>query len=599
MPSTSQVQDCSVAGCSEAAVFSTRSAPSWCRAHLEELFGRTGLRPLEDPQRLKCRILAKCLTCDVHASVAFETIIEKARLGERQCAACRMGVSYPYTRPSGLVFSSVASAGQLGTAIAERAASFGFDVLQVGTRERDNLSAAQLKCRTCDIVQIEQFDSRKAATWRCRCAANPKSASRASARPNLLANSGHAATEWWDHEANAELDYRSATMGSPKIAAWRCTSRGHTFTAPIREMCRWSPRCEKCWEERQAEGAAKTQVWATTPVADNAELLAGWRDDADPIAVMIGDSGSWKFECSAGHNPRVSMVDYLLHGCQSCRANETRARADKTLAKELPEIASTWHPSLNAHWTPTDVPATSKRLMWWRDPRCGHEWQERVRNRDKYERLRCPACREILDSLGYAFPNLAAEWSPTNRTSAWMVRPTGRLPFVPSWVCATDRTHQWQAPIGTRVKGGQCPECKTAGKSAVELAHFAGAKELFANVASGPLLRSRDFVRRASWTADILIRDAAGGRDAVIEYDGAYWHGDKRDIDTDKSLDLLAAGYLVVRLREQPLEPLALQHNDYLDVPVSPSVANPAGALRVVAEWLRQHHDAPDARSSL
>ena len=147
------------------------------------------------------------------------------------------------------------------------------------------------------------------------------------------------------------------------------------------------------------------------------------------------------------------MVDYLLYGCQSCRANETRGKAGRTLADELPEIASTWHPSLNAHWTPAHVPATSKRLMWWRDPRCGHEWQEKVKDRDKYQRLRCPACQEILDSLGYAFPNLAAEWSPTNPTSAWMVRPTGRLLFVPSWVCAADSTHRWEAP-GTAARTG-------------------------------------------------------------------------------------------------------------------------------------------------
>ena len=200
VPRSSQTQNCSVTGCAEAAAFSTRSAPSWCRAHLEDLFGRTGLRPLEDPPRVKCRILAQCLTCDARASVAFETILEKARLNERQCAACRIGESYPFARPSGLVFSSVASAGRLGIAIAEHAGVSGFEVLQVGTRPRDNLSAAQLQCRTCNIIQIEQFDPRTAALWRCRCAANPKSASRARTGPNLLANSGHAAIEWWDHD---------------------------------------------------------------------------------------------------------------------------------------------------------------------------------------------------------------------------------------------------------------------------------------------------------------------------------------------------------------------------------------------------------------
>lgn len=36
----------------------------------------------------------------------------------------------------------------------------------------------------------------------------------------------------------------------------------------------------------------------------------------------------------------------------------------------------------------------------------------------------------------------------------------------------------------------------------------------------------------------------------AIEYDGAFWHGDKAELDREKSLDLLAAGFAVMCARE-------------------------------------------------
>ncbi|HZJ07902.1 MAG TPA: hypothetical protein VFD59_20935 [Nocardioidaceae bacterium] len=67
-------------------------------------------------------------------------------------------------------------------------------------------------------------------------------------------------------------------------------------------------------------------------------------------------------------------------------------------------------------------------------------------------------------------------------------------------------------------------------------------------------------INSPSWTVDILAStpERAG---LAIEYDGAYWHAgdDKTAVDVAKSHDFLAAGYLVVRLREHPL-PAAADH---------------------------------------
>ncbi|WP_442971726.1 zinc-ribbon domain-containing protein [Rhodococcus sp. LB1] len=58
-------------------------------------------------------------------------------------------------------------------------------------------------------------------------------------------------------------------------------------------------------------------------------------------------------------------------------------------------------------------------------------------------------------------------------------------PFVPEWICATNPGHTWQAPLSRRSNGAECPDCREAGKSRVELAHHAAAEELFGNARSG------------------------------------------------------------------------------------------------------------------
>lgn len=177
--------------------------------------------------------------------------------------------------------------------------------------------------------------------------------------------------------------------------------------------------------------------------------------------------------------------------------------------------------------------------------------------RDQGQRLRCPECRTILDSLAYHFPEVADEWSRDNPVSAWQVRPSGQTAFTPVWVCATNPEHVWTASLTSRSSGSGCPECRDTGKSRVELDHHAAAERIFGRAASGQAVAHEAFARRARWVVDITTVSAAGAP-VDIEYDGSYWHADKSGIDTEKSLDLLAAGYAVVRLREHPLPSLPI-----------------------------------------
>jgi len=71
----------------------------------------------------------------------------------------------------------------------------------------------------------------------------------------------------------------------------------------------------------------------------------------------------------------------------------------------------------------------------------------------------------------------------------------------------------------------------------------------------------------------------------LVEYDGGYWHADKAEVDLAKSLDLLAAGALVVRLREAPLPSLGLLDPHYLELTVYSGLAETDRIVAAIRDW--------------
>ncbi|WP_207344691.1 zinc-ribbon domain-containing protein [Arthrobacter sp. E3] len=444
------------------------------------------------------------------------------------------------------------------------------------------------RCRLCGRQEAHRMGD---IGWGCTCSSNPGSRAKKSAdttkKKNLFIDSTSPALAWWDADANNPHDLKTVTVLANRVCAWVCPNCGHHFNSSVRSITQWL-KCPECNARKSAEYALRWVVEKVTAVASEPELVEAWDDDADPQLVMVGDHRSRRFKCPEGHHPRVAPSRYLKSGCPSCRSARTRTNGNRPrLVKELPEIAGQWHPTLNGKWTPDNVGPDSTRLVWWQAACCGHEWQEEVHQRNKRPRYLCPECNTILDSLAWFDPGMAAEWSPENPTTAWQVRPTGDTTgFVPYWVCAVDSRHQWQASLASRYAGSDCPECRLVGKSKVELEHFDAARKQFGSARSGPKLIDRAFTLREQWTVDILVETQ--GVEVAIEYDGSYWHSSeaKQMVDLAKSRDLLAAGYLVVRLRENDLPSLDILDPGYLELQVYSVAPRPETIMEAIAEWV-------------
>ncbi|GGJ22755.1 zinc-ribbon domain-containing protein [Paenarthrobacter histidinolovorans] len=597
-----ETQPCSTDSCGNSAAFKTRSRPAWCTQCIDEILREGGLRADEPFTGPKDRRLTTCLDCGVQAHYNFEYTLAKNAQPEKTCRACywtewakRDRLMSGETTPRRIYSREE---------IIEHLDRHGYDLVATTVDLNDGNDPIITCCRACKKLSAERMGD---ISWGCTCtrnvraknpiskaemaapARNIRSANPAAAKTTkmLLADSDDAALDWWDHERNEEKSFRTVTLRATRSCHWICPECRLSFSAKVLDMTAGRASCPDCSELRKAEWEIEYERWKSTPVADVPELAAAWADEADPRTVMV--AGHWmlrRFRCPAGHYPRLSPLTFLQSGCPSCRGTETRKAQKNWLANLLPEIASQWHPTRNGNLTPHNVVWDSQRTVWWRAECCGHEWEETPRSRDKYDRLHCPRCKTILGSLAWQDPGLAAEWSPLNPLTAWDVRPHGSTLFVPQWICSANTAHVWRSSLSGRSNGSECPECKVAGKSQVELAHHAAAKEVFTGVRSGAVLRASAFMTRRSWTADITAD--VDGRTLVIEYDGAYWHSApaKVLIDERKSADLLAAGYLVVRLREDDLPLLSVGNPHFFEIRVYSSVPRPAAVMEEIRIWL-------------
>ena len=134
-----------------------------------------------------------------------------------------------------------------------------------------------------------------------------------------------------------------------------------------------------------------------------------------------------------------------------------------SLVETHPDLVAQWHATKNGELTPAQVTAGSNKKVWWRCPEGpDHEWEATVQNRSGGRK--CPFCAgqkvSVTNSLATLHPELAAEWHPTLNgevTPEQVGCPGGKKKWW--WTCPKGPDHDWQQPIGNRIKGSGCRCC--------------------------------------------------------------------------------------------------------------------------------------------
>lgn len=240
---------------------------------------------------------------------------------------------------------------------------------------------------------------------------------------------------------------------------------------------------------------------------------------------------------------------------------------------DFPELAAQLLPELNGGARPEDFAAGGSRAATWKCSMCGHIW-ETTTVVARVKGSRCPECvkenaRTPL-SLAQRSPELAAEWHPEKNNCSPDEVAVGNNTRVAWWLCK--QGHEWRALITSRFYTGRgCGICNNSTPSGIEgrlRGRLNASRFGFGPPAQSDVALEQRWPNGHHFRVDFLGRLPETKRSVIVEYDGRRWHApeDRRAVDTEKTQALLDAGFVMVRVREDDLPHLAMDHPDLLQI---------------------------------
>jgi len=214
----------------------------------------------------------------------------------------------------------------------------------------------------------------------------------------------------------------------------------------------------------------------------------------------------------------------------------------KKFVSDDPRLLSEWHPTKNGDLSPDSVTAGSHKRVWWLCGK-GHEWETITKSRAK-DGNGCPFCsghRVCSDnSLQTLWPELSEQWHPTKNGDLTPNDVTAGSNKKVWWKC--EQGHEWRAVIYSRckVKSLGCPICNQGRQTSFpEQAIYFYLKNVF----NDTLNRHK---HNDKWEIDVFIPSLNFG----IEYDGIFFHRNKKTSDSKKEKHIASQGIHLLRIKE-------------------------------------------------
>ena len=339
--------------------------------------------------------------------------------------------------------------------------------------------------------------------------------------------------------------------GTSKNVWWKCPKGDdHEWEASVKSRNDGSG-CSIC--------SGKKVVSSNSLLTLYPKLAKQWHPtlngDLTPNDVTYGSSKKVWWKCPKGDDheweARIGDRTNRNNGCPICEG--LKVVVSNCLATTHPKLCDEWFYSKNKNITPQNIVAGSAKKVWWKcDKGDDHVWEASPNNRTTHN-TDCGICTNQIvvnsNCLKTIYPKLADEWHPTKNTlTPFEVSSKSTLKVW--WKCDKGDDHQWKARVNDRVtKNYSCPFCTLTPQSKQELTITFELMKLFKNIDPKGLKTKLDGRLRA---IDIFIPKL----NLCIEFDGSYWHKDKRDIDKIKSEMLFEEGFKLIRVCEEPLEKL-------------------------------------------
>jgi ssDNA-binding Zn-finger/Zn-ribbon topoisomerase 1 len=261
------------------------------------------------------------------------------------------------------------------------------------------------RCSTCGNEWPNKVYKRGTAGRGCpRCGIVRRAAAQAQPRPGeSLAEAAPAVAAEWHPTLNGDLTPEQVRVGSGKLAWWKCPQCEREWQTAVNKRGRGGIGCHKCAVARRA-------ILRSTPKPGRSfahefpDAAAEWHPtrNGELTAFDVRPASQKRvwWLCTESHVWNVSPANRCRgEQCPECdEARRAIAKATpkpgRSLADLHPDIATEWHPTLNAPITAADVNPGARKKRWWQCKAAGHVWAA-----PPYKRANrgdgCPDCSTI------------------------------------------------------------------------------------------------------------------------------------------------------------------------------------------------------------
>lgn len=353
----------------------------------------------------------------------------------------------------------------------------------------------------------------------------------------------------WHPEKNGDLKPTEITGFSGKRVWWKCEA-GHEWQISPRNL----GGCAKCLNQKVSDTNNLSYRFP--------EIALEWHPSKNgelrPELCIAGSNKKVWWQCgvhsSHAYQATIASRTGRKSGCPFCSGK--KVNHTNSLRQTDPLLVREWHPTKNPNLTPDEVTRGSDKKVWWICPKgLDHEWVDSISHRTINNRG-CAVCAGNVvvksNCLATTHPELASEWHPTLNLGLTSLDVTAGSHKKIWWRCKNDDTHEWKAVLYSRTTSDKvgCPYCDLTPQSKQELTITFELKAIW------PSIDPKGFkvnVDGKLWTIDIFIEHLNLG----IEFDGSFWHKDKRKLDKMKTRTLKNEGFDVLRIREMPLRKIS------------------------------------------
>jgi len=367
------------------------------------------------------------------------------------------------------------------------------------------------------------------------------------------------------HDRNT-VKWESLSKGSGKKVWWRCTKK-HYWEASVVNRVGKKSGCPYCAGFLPIQG--ETDFATIQP-----SLCKEWdysKNAKGPREYTAFSNAKVWWKCEAYNHSWEASINKRSNGrnCPICGSRKLLLGFND-LATTHPYLACEWHPIANGTLKASDIFAGSMQKVWWLCS-SGHTYDASPNKRTVMGRG-CRYCtgqaRNVgIDDLATTHPHLLPYWD-YEKNKKLLPTQVGAGSNKKVWWKCLDGNHSWKSSVKERTTAlTKCPHCKLVHTSAIEQAIFAAMKANGWNVKNGERLFCPGLHNNRAF---VDISGTAETKQIVIEYDGYYWHKQKTEIDKHKTIKMLDAGMIIIRIRAYGLPLLQIPNSNYYEIEHKP-----------------------------